>query len=715
MKKTFNIFLLLAAGLLALSACVETAEPYEEPAAETVVGYYFDMDATTSFILTEGGSITIPVYRVNTDDESTVSLTSSSELFEIPSSVSFSSGSNVAKIIVGYDFDKAVTGVPYTGTIEIADEATQYGRTSLTFTGTAPSAWKDFTDDAGNVVKVTFTQEWWGEIHSAYIHYTEDENGVRHCISYDEEGDLSGKYDQGPGFWGNDENTHIEFNWYTKNQNSSGYDFIELLPLYVYTNSSYSADVYAYDGYHYYHSYLASDNDNYWSGDFLSFATKSAATEEMCSYYDGNGGFYFYIVGYAMPGKGGWWPDVYDIVGIADGYTRTVDYNEDVAWKDLYSASVSSSFFEEEWDGQVVSYNESDTTLFYLKDYFSSGYGLAFTCSSGPVLFSTDATIGDAANEQDTGMSIFGSELFFNVKKGSVVAVDEETGYPTIALGLNVYGQVYDEDSESWTKTVEFGVLNDTITVTGSAWYTYEDIVGLKKATYPAYKWLSEAGDYWSDYEREYTNYTYFTDNGSDEDGNEYLGISGLTGYSATRFPNGDDIEAEWYNGYLYISSQVQEQSFSYNDTDYDVKVYLFSSEADNGYTSGYLLGGYNSDDNLIAYVNYPYNSADIDGLWFYCDLGSLAIYKNYLSYLIGEDDRSSVKAQSIGGIARRDADCGKAVKVSGRRAGTPDAAWKVQKPAKAAAAKTFNHTPVEKSASVKDFTAPISKNAPKH
>lgn len=696
MKRTkYFVYALMAAASVLLSSCTQKEEVYDKAQEESGNGFYFANNEQTSYILTDKGTLSIPLYRRNATGAATANLQVSGDaLLSIPATVNFASGEKKADIQITYPFDDATVGVPYNYVIKVASDTTKYAPATLKFSAESPSQWVDFLNPkTGEPALVTFTQGWWGEIHTGYVHYIELENGVRHCVTYDEEGDISGAATPGPGFWGTGADYHLEFDWYTELQDANGYDYIHVYPSYVFTHSTYGADVYLYDDYEYYHTYRSNFN-----GSFLDYL--SAASAPAYSYYDGNGGFYIFVSGYAMIGVGGWWQDDYDVVGIAEGFVRTTDYNNDIDdWKTVYTCDVNSGVFEESWSGQKLAYSQSDTTLFYLPDYFADGYGLAFKAETEAGATFTEETKFSDVDQQNTGISFLGTTLFANIKKGAVLAVDEETGYPTIALSLNIVGKVYDAENEAWNVTQEYGVFVDTLIVNGGAWYSADDISGLNKTTYTAFKWVSEASDFYEDGERYYTNYSYFTDDGEDESGS-WLKLSGLSGINPTYIPD-DNITVEWYNGYLYIEPQTLAEAFHYGGEVEDLYVRLFDSETPTGYTGGcYLIGGYIDDPDagdIIALVDYPYDDVYVNGLWFRAAAtGNLAINYDYVLYYSGSDDRAPLKPQSVGSIARRDVS---PVKASENFEGRTDISMqtKVEPKAKPAVTRSFNHKPLTK------------------
>lgn len=86
---------------------------------------------------------------------------------------------------------------------------------------------------------------------------------------------------------------------------------------------------------------------------WLDFAKKYNDSYPL-SYYDNNGGFHIYIKTYYMLGLGGWTQDAYDIIGLADGFTR-VDYSLSLA-SDYSDEGVTPIYVEAGIDVESLKY-----------------------------------------------------------------------------------------------------------------------------------------------------------------------------------------------------------------------------------------------------------------------------------------------------------------------------------------------------------------------
>jgi len=619
MKNRLYLSILAAAVACAVPSCTETPEDYVPAESETGNAFYFASNSATSFTMTEGGSITVPINRVNASEAATVTFTvvADKDVFTVPESASFDAGSQVANINIAYDFNKAVVGQPYTLSFKINSESSQYGLDTLAITATSPSQWVDFLNPVTKKpALVTFSTNWVGEDILAYIHYVEDENGVRSCQTYNESF-VSGSDTYKNTYFGLEDNDHLTFKWYTKEKNSSGYQMIEVPVHVIGTNSNYG-EIEACDYFHYY--YTINGITKYGST-YLEFAPNAESMGLKLPYYDGNGGFYINLA-YPINTSGRWYGE-YEDVGIAEGFERTIDYNT-LSYSEKWIADVESEFFGDSWSDQKVSIGDDDSTLVYLPQYFTDTTGLAFRVNE-------EGQVEDVDNEQYTGVDTWGDKIYVTVKKGEVLSVSDE-GYPSYAVTLSVYSKRYNEEDSTWTKNTDYGSVTDTISVTADAWYSADALTGLKKATYTGYSWVMEATDF-SSGDREQIGLIYFEDAGTDEDGNEWLTMKGASGWGSNYWAKGDSLSVMWYGGYLYLPAQTIEDSFTYNGEAYDIGVYLLNSKGQSYTDKGYLLGGYSTDDKLVAFTNYPSNEGKVDGLYWLSDIGYISAFYEIALY----------------------------------------------------------------------------------
>ena len=329
MKNIFKTLFCLAAVSTALISCNESYEPYEvgEDEVAGCYGVYFPaQEAAGSHTLdpTQDPSATFTVKRTNTDGAITVPIVatySEDGIFTI-SPVQFENGQSETTFTVS--FPNAVEGTTYEASFEIQDPqyASKYNNNPIAIDYSVMRvSWSTVEDPTatGSSSTVTFTEGWWGETHKVHIKYYEV-NGVRHCqVDGTEACDLV--YSDGStcagGMWGNGNN--FEFTWDTATNK------INVPKQVMFTHSSYGY-VYVYGWYEFFISdggYSAAS-----LGDAANFYTNNGASYPQ-SYYDGNGGFYFNLR-YYVPGVGGWTPDQFDVVGIAEGFTR-VDYSIEIS------------------------------------------------------------------------------------------------------------------------------------------------------------------------------------------------------------------------------------------------------------------------------------------------------------------------------------------------------------------------------------------------
>lgn len=336
--KTISKFLyaLAALSLLAFTGCSDEKE-YEPgvPDADGCYGVYFPSQAAAGYhVMTpndepvvhltaartnSNGAITVPVTVENSEDG----------VFTV-GDINFADGQSETT------FDLSLAnikdGKTYSTSITIEDEkyASRYNKNPISIDYSFMRVkMENFSNSEGKPIDVTFSTAWSGYTVVANIQYYEID-GVRHCVTYNErvyDGgqpavDESGNPVQ--GYFGNGADDHLSFNWYTKNQNPDGYDYVEVPIHVVGYNSDRAADIYACDNFHYYVDVKGNTSGG---SDFLTFTKAAAANNINLSYYDGNGGFYI-VLAYPI-GNTGYWYGEYTDEGIAEGFVR-VDYSLDI-------------------------------------------------------------------------------------------------------------------------------------------------------------------------------------------------------------------------------------------------------------------------------------------------------------------------------------------------------------------------------------------------
>ena len=356
MRTISKYFLILAASLVGFASCQEVEETFKpgEPEATNCEGVYFPkqkkIEETQIFDPTQQKTDTIVVRRTNENGELTVTLGATlsadgedadATLFTV-SEVKFDDGQVEAKVAL--DFPNVKEGVAYTLHLNVKEDAnaSKYSSNLKTCDYSVMCvAYTDFCSpkDPKKPAKITFTQTQWGEVHTAYMKYYEVD-GIRHCITYGEE--TAATKAEKPtwsfdgGFWGLDPDQHLEFIWYQKDDEEcsdcgkkhghtipagyaapEGAELITFPHLQTYYLHSSAGQLYMVD--YWWYQKLGG-----YARPYLHFLDANELYDSAC-YYDGNGGFYFWVLGYCNAGRSGWWPQDYDVIGIAEGFTRA-DY-----------------------------------------------------------------------------------------------------------------------------------------------------------------------------------------------------------------------------------------------------------------------------------------------------------------------------------------------------------------------------------------------------
>ena len=321
------LYLLAAVCFVGFTSCKQVEETFE-PGPEDLTScyrvYFPSQEVTNGAVIVQNPldptSITITVARKNTTGAITVPYTAtfSDESVLSAGDIKFADGQTETTFDLVYP--NAKEGTVYTASFKIEDEnyAARYGEEpvgcDISFMRVA---YQNFSDEDGNPIKVTFTQNWWGQVHSAYIKYYEVD-GIRHCETFDEEGDLSGEEEPGPGFWGTGD-YHLSFVW---NSKTNYIDIPEQTIGWDYDGAG--SWVKIYDRYNYYNIINSTYAGSWATAD--EFYSKNDSQLEYRSYYDGNGGVFLYVEWYYIIGLGGWHPATFDMIGIGEGFVR-VDYS----------------------------------------------------------------------------------------------------------------------------------------------------------------------------------------------------------------------------------------------------------------------------------------------------------------------------------------------------------------------------------------------------
>lgn len=356
MKKYINIILASAIGALTVLSCAQKETPYEPGAADPsdCYGVFFpsqDAMGSHTYDPTMEKAVSITVSRTNTSGAVTVPFTttvSDEGIFNF-GTIAFADGQSETELEV--TFPNAPEGKDLSFSVQLTDDnayISKYnsGAIALDFSVLVVK-WQAFLNPKTNEPAIfTINSRWnsmFGPMKATLKYYEVDgiRTGVFTSIDTDESGNLE-------GFWHSVPSVTLNMRWYTKNQNSAGYDFVELPKQYFgydYNDGDWLAVpveqaatpifVYDYPWYWVERGYAFGSD-----GMGANWLEEAKATGQMdgkypASYYDGNGGFFFNIYFY-IPGLGGWSPDNYGTVAVADGFTR-VDY----------SLALSSDYSEE--------------------------------------------------------------------------------------------------------------------------------------------------------------------------------------------------------------------------------------------------------------------------------------------------------------------------------------------------------------------------------
>lgn len=346
MKKIFAILSVAATALMMVVSCEKEEAPHQpgEPDVANCYGVFFPVQEATGYHIYDPSqdlNATFTVGRKNSQGNITVPVVveaSADNVFEI-ATISFADGQTETTFNV--NMKNVEDGKQYDLHLEVTDPqyASLYGSntTFMDFSFMRVKMEYFLNPKTKEKAKVTFSQGAWNEVHTGYIKYYEV-NGIRYCSTEGEE--LVGAGSKDGGFWGQDPDVHLEFVWYQGGKEScdcdegshpsllpdgidgvpGGAQMIRVLPKGIVDYGG-SYQFYPYDYFSYY------QDKNAYARGFLHFINANELFDSV-SYYDGNGGFFFWIYGYTSEASGwvGDWAQGYDIVGIAEGFSR-VDYS----------------------------------------------------------------------------------------------------------------------------------------------------------------------------------------------------------------------------------------------------------------------------------------------------------------------------------------------------------------------------------------------------
>lgn len=695
MNKAIKYLALASAVVFGLASCVQKAPQYEPAEAVGNAEVFFSPTLPATYNLKGNeGSFPVTVNRVQNTGSLTVNLNSSAPSeFSVPANVTFDSGAKTASFNITFDPANLKEDVEYPFTITIANDVTPYGASEYSFTASIPAPWEVFKKGT------LYETPYWGEIESKTLYYQEITSDILLCKFEDCFG-----HDTGPEYPVQD------YLFYWNKTNNRIYIPVQWMG---YENSN--GLVWFSDEPAFYNLYWAMKNGaGYGAGkmgpgagqvegtpEWFEFcdAFRAAYPEDYYPYYDDNGGFYLsdqYIAGY--PGDASVYlgryvgdgnSDGYDMF-IADGFVRIVNYNDDKhfgASSALYEGTMESLLFSS--DGEPVEFEQSlrydadydfdpakynpakdgvITTTYYLSDYFAEGQCLAFTAPI-PELTEDGSEISDVENEQFTGTKLIGYDLYTKIKKGTITVPEVEEGedaFPTYEITVAVYTK-----DEEGNVVHDFGNVKEIFTALeyGKDNYTLDDIGGAYKEDYLG-DWVFFAKDYF-DGGAEISYDGSIEDAGKDEEGNELLKITNLSGMNGV-LGLVDEMYATWDDQYGLVWLYGQDLApITYQGMELGVSVYPFDPDSEKNYgQSNCLIGGL-TEDYVFALVN-RYSGVNLAGLnYLVPDLeASLAIV--YYIYGVPASGTSfkHVGFNNYAKLARAAQTAGRGVKVSDRQLG---------------------------------------------
>lgn len=183
MKKIHIISLVFAAFLtiLGTSSCHKGESGQEVSSSDC---YFFQ--ESFSFDLTSNPVIRIPVVRLGTSGDATVSVTSSgSSIFTVPSQVTITDGNRIGNLEVTYDISSLAYNETYTLTLSISEFKSLYGYGSATADIVYPTSFYEYGD--GHIV-----ENWWGEEEDKVMYARVFDDDILQCYLPDCWGDQSG-------------------------------------------------------------------------------------------------------------------------------------------------------------------------------------------------------------------------------------------------------------------------------------------------------------------------------------------------------------------------------------------------------------------------------------------------------------------------------------------------------------------------------------------
>lgn len=336
MKKILYITSAVLALLAVSCAKVEVSDNGHEPGPQDVegcYGVYFptqEASGAHTYDPLQEPKVEITVGRKDRKGEITVPFKIISETPDVftAGDIKFANGDSLTTVIV--DFPTSELGKNYSFTIKVDDPqyVSYYGGkpTSLDFSVMRVEYKYVLNPKTNEPAWFSYTDDWYGLDHRAKIKYYEVD-GVRYCES-ETEPYIEGGVEY-PGFFS--DGFEVSFEWYTKasmeDPKGNVVQPFHICYVPVAYEPSYDANVMMTDYYSYWT--IVNPQAALAGKSFVDFV-KGYATNYPLSYYDGNGGFYFYTHQYHLDGTNlAAGVDDYNVIMIGEGFTRT-DYSVEV-------------------------------------------------------------------------------------------------------------------------------------------------------------------------------------------------------------------------------------------------------------------------------------------------------------------------------------------------------------------------------------------------
>lgn len=150
------LYMVTAVATLFATSCTEQIEPAPAPKLEGQQ-VYFALDQQTKFSVLDAETVEVPVYRL-TSDEAYQPKIRFEEVEGLSIEVaSFEAGSEETKMVVSYDLTKFEVGETKKINVQISENTSEYGPSSLTLQFTYPEPWNDwgtglYVDDFWNAI-----------------------------------------------------------------------------------------------------------------------------------------------------------------------------------------------------------------------------------------------------------------------------------------------------------------------------------------------------------------------------------------------------------------------------------------------------------------------------------------------------------------------------------------------------------------------------------